>query len=60
MRQSSLRSCRSVETSYRTSRNHTRSRNSNPSNTYPLITCANIALQRKLYKQILIAESDGN
>jgi len=25
-----------------------------------MITCANISLQRRLYKQILIAESDGN
>ena len=26
----------------------------------PTVTCANISLQRNLYKQILIAESDGN
>jgi len=55
-RQHSLRSCRSIETSYKISRNQTKRINTNSS---PMITCANISLQRKLYKQILIAESDG-
>lgn len=58
-RQHSLRSCRTVEPSYKISRSHTKPRNSNSSATNPMMTCANISLQRKLYKQILIAESDG-
>jgi hypothetical protein len=59
-RQHSLRSCRIAETSYKISRSQTKRRNSNPSTTSPMITCANISIQRKLYKQILIAESDGD
>jgi hypothetical protein len=60
-RQHSLRSCRIVEPSYKTVRNQTkRSNSSSIPTTFPMITCANISLQRKLYKQILIAESDGN
>jgi hypothetical protein len=58
-RQHSLRSCRTIEPSYKTSRNQTKPRNSNPPPTNPMMTCANISLQRKFYKQILIAESDG-
>ncbi|UJR26244.1 hypothetical protein I4U23_007584 [Adineta vaga] len=63
-RQHSLRSCRTVEPSYKTSRNQTKrsnvrtSLNSNTSTNSSMITCANIALQRRSYKQILIAESD--
>ncbi|CAF4166465.1 unnamed protein product [Rotaria sp. Silwood2] len=65
-RQHSLRSCRTVEPSYKLVRNQTKrmnSRTSLSSNTIsnmPMITCANISIQRKLYKQILVAESDGN
>ncbi|CAF1088582.1 unnamed protein product [Adineta ricciae] len=64
MRQHSVRSCRVVEPSYKTSRTQTKrssvriSLNSNSSSNTPAITCANIGLQRKQYKQILIAESD--
>lgn len=58
-RQHSLRSCRTIETSYKTSRNLTRRSQTNTSTNNSMITCANISLQRKLYKQILIAESDG-
>ena len=66
MRQHSVRSCRVVEPSYKMSRTQTKrssvrtSLNSNSSSNTPAITCANIGLQRKQYKQILIAESDGN
>jgi hypothetical protein len=59
-RQHSLRSCRTVETSYKTSRNQTKRINTNSLSNNPMITCANISLQRKLYKQIVIAESDGD
>ena len=64
-RQHSLRTCRTVETSYKPVRSQTRTRTSNASNNSsssspsPMITCANIGLQRKLYKQVLVAESDG-
>ncbi|CAF3696406.1 unnamed protein product [Adineta steineri] len=63
-RQHSLRSCRNVEPSYKLNRSQTKrtssrtSINSTISSNLPMITCANISLQRKLYKQILIAESD--
>ena len=64
-RQHSLRTCRTVETSYKSVRSRTRTSNpsTNSSSSFsvsPSITCANIALQRKLYKQVLVAESDGN
>ena len=65
-RQHSLRSCRITEPSYKIIRDQTKRRNSkislnsSTSSTLSMITCANISLQRKLYKQILIAESDGN
>ena len=55
-RQHSLRSCRSIEPTYKTVRNQTRRTNFNTNSLG--ITCANISLQRKLHKQILIAESD--
>lgn len=64
-RQSSLRSCRNVEPTYRVATSQTRraqsrtSLNSNSSQMAPTITCTNISLQRKVHKQILIAESDG-
>lgn len=60
-RQHSLRSCRNPETSYKIPRNQTKRirTNSSSSSNNSMITCANISLQRKLYKQILIAESDG-
>ncbi|CAF1329841.1 unnamed protein product [Rotaria sordida] len=63
-RQHSLRSCRIVEPSYKLVRNQTKrtnsraSLNSNTTSTMPMVTCANISIQRKLYKQILITESD--
>jgi hypothetical protein len=59
-RQHSLRSCRIVEPSYKIARNQARRSNINTLQACPTITCANISLQRKLYKQILIAESDGD
>jgi hypothetical protein len=65
-RSHTLRSCRIVEPSYRIVSNQGRRANSRASlnlNTLqssPTITCANIALQRKVHKQILIAESDSN
>jgi len=63
-RQHSLRACRNNETSYKTTRPMAKrttprsSLSSQRSTNSPSITCANISLQRKLYKQILIAESD--
>ena len=60
IRQHSLRSCRIIEPSYKIARNQARRSNLNTSQACPTITCANISLQRKLYKQILIAESDGD
>ncbi|CAF3295756.1 unnamed protein product [Rotaria sp. Silwood2] len=63
-RSHSLRSCRINEPSYKLTCNHRRRTNSrtslnlNTSQTSPMITCANIALQRKIHKQILVAESD--
>ncbi|CAF3305857.1 unnamed protein product [Rotaria socialis] len=63
-RQHSLRACRTVELSYKQVRNQskrTTSRTSLSSNTVlnmPMITCANIGLQRKSFKQILVGESD--
>ncbi|CAF4197885.1 unnamed protein product [Rotaria sp. Silwood2] len=65
-RSHSLRSCRINEPSYKLTCNHRRRTNSrtslnlNTSQTSPMITCANIALQRKIHKQILVAESDSN
>ena len=65
-RSQTLRSCRTFETSYKTTSTHQRRTNSraslnlNTSQFSPMITCANIALQRKIHKQILVAESDGN
>ncbi len=65
-RSHTLRSCRIVEPSYKTRSNQGRRANSRASlnlNTIqssPMITCANIALQRRIHKQILVSESDGN
>ncbi len=65
-RSHTLRSCRVVEPSYKLTSNQGRRTNSRASLNYntsqfsPMITCANISLQRKIHKQILIAESDSN
>lgn len=65
-RSHTLRSCRIVEPSYKQSssqgrRNHSRaSLNLNTSQSSSTITCANISLQRKVHKKILVAESDSN
>jgi hypothetical protein len=65
MRQHSLRSCRTNEPLYKAmrpiaKRTHSRtSWNSQRTTNSSMITCANISLQRRLYKQILVAESDG-
>lgn len=65
-RQHSLRSCRIAEPSYKINRTQSKrtysrtSLNLNTTSNNPMITCANISLQRKIYKQILVAESDGN
>ena len=59
-RQHSLRLCRVVEPTYKTVRPLTKRTQSRLSfNASPMITCANISLQRKFYKQVLVAESDG-
>ncbi|CAF0889232.1 unnamed protein product [Adineta ricciae] len=63
-RSQTLRSCRNNETTYRTiskQRRRANSRaslNSLPTPSLPAISCANISLQRKVHKQILVAESD--
>jgi hypothetical protein len=65
-RQHSLRSCRNVEPSYKTTSSQGRransraSLNSNIPQSTSSTTCANMSLQRKVHKQILIAESDSN
>jgi hypothetical protein len=65
-RSQTLRSCRHVEPLYKSTSNQGRrtnyraSLNFNTSQFSPMITCANISLQRKIHKQILVAESDGN
>ncbi len=65
-RSHTLRSCRTIEPSYKQTSNQGRRTNSRASLNYntiqysPMITCANISLQRKIHKQILVAESDGN
>lgn len=65
-RSHTLRSCRNVEPSYNLKSNQGRRTNSraslnfNTSQFSPMITCANISLQRKIHKQILVAESDSN
>ncbi|CAF1197079.1 unnamed protein product [Rotaria sordida] len=63
-RSHSLRSCRINEPSYKITcyqRRRTNSRTSfnlNTPQTSSMTTCANITLQRKIHKQILVAESD--
>jgi hypothetical protein len=66
-RSQTLRSCRQVEPpSYKLPTNQGRRTNSraslnlNTSQYSPMITCANISLQRRIHKQILVAESDSN
>jgi hypothetical protein len=65
-RSHTLRSCRIVEPSYKLTSNQGRRANSRASLNFntlqfsPMITCANISLQRKIHKQILVAESDSN
>ncbi len=65
-RSHTLRSCRIVEPSYKLTSSQGRRTNSraslnfNTSQFSPMITCANISLQRKIHKQILVAESDSN
>ena len=65
-RSQTLRSCRIVEPTYKVTSTQGRRANSRASlnlNTpqfSPMITCANISLQRKIHKQILVAESDSN
>ena len=64
-RSQTLRSCRQVEPAYKVTSNQGRRTNSRASLNLttvqysPMITCANISLQRKIHKQILVAESDG-
>jgi hypothetical protein len=64
-RSQTLRSCRQIEPSYKLTSNQGRRTNSraslnlNTSQFSPMITCANISLQRKIHKQILVAESDS-
>ncbi|CAF1245391.1 unnamed protein product [Adineta steineri] len=64
VRSQTLRSCRIVEPSYKVTSKQRRRTNPRASLTstvpqlLPMVTCANIALQRKIHKQILIAESD--
>lgn len=64
-RSHTLRSCRIVEPSYKVTpsqgrRTHSRaSLNLNTPQSSSTITCANISLQRKTHKQILVAESDS-
>ncbi|CAF1675803.1 unnamed protein product [Rotaria magnacalcarata] len=63
-RSHSVRSCRINEPLYKVTSTRTRRTNSraslnfNTSQFSPMITCANIAMQRKIHKQILVAESD--
>ena len=65
-RSHTLRSCRIVEPLYKERSTQERRANSRASlnlNTVqssPMITCANISLQRKIHKQILVAESESN
>ncbi|UJR22770.1 hypothetical protein I4U23_025802 [Adineta vaga] len=63
-RSQTLRSCRVNEPTYKIIPKQSRRANSRASlnsivaQPLPIITCANISLQRKIHKQILIAESD--